>query len=138
MVATTVASDRQEAGAFNTMDRFSFMNLTNFYENGRAITTTVWFTVVNGKVYFVKQAKNYKPKRIQSTGQVEISPSDFQGSTLGGVIEAHGRLVDEVTEPELVRQINASFKKKYHVLYGLFNLLTRLQKTERIFVEIFP
>lgn len=127
------AVEKEYAENLNVLDGFNTMNLTTFYESGRAVTTPVLFIERNGKIYCWTNEDSYKVKRIQATGKVEVGPSDNRGTVLGAVTKAQARVVeDEVAYKTLIQVMSA----KHGFTFHMFRFFGFLMRNKSIFVEV--
>lgn len=124
------------ADSFDVLSGHKYMNLTSYYQDGRGVTTPVWFAEVDGKLYVISAGTTYKVKRIRAVSDVEVGPSDGRGTPLGPVVKAQARVLDDQADAQLIEQAIKAQAKKYGLMFRLFNLMGRLRNTGRAVMEI--
>ncbi len=123
------------AGSFPELRTNTTIALTSYYEDGRGVTTPVWFVEVVDKVYVSTVSDTYKVQRIRSISDVEVTPSNMQGMPLGPTLKASARILGE-DEAEKAAQAFKVFKKKYGFPYRFFSFFYRFSKTRYETIEI--
>lgn len=124
------------ANSFDVLDGHRFMNITSYYQDGRGVTTPVWFAKMDGKLYVVSDATTYKVRRIRVVSDVEVGPSDPMGKPVGPVVKAQARILDDQADAQLIEQALKALGKKYGLMFWLFNLMGRLRKSGRAVIEV--
>lgn len=121
---------------FHILEGHSYMNLTTYRKSGEAVTTTVWFALVDGNAYVFTGLESGKAKRIRNNPRVRVQPSNARGKTKGASVEAEVRLMDRSEEAMADRAIKA----KYGWQYRLFNFVLNLPRNppEHVFLEVRP
>ncbi len=120
--------------AMKILEGHQYMALTTTRRNGNAVTTPVWFTTKDERIYLYTEANSGKIKRIRHTPQVTIAPCTSSGQILGKSFAGQARLIEE----QEYAPIQASFSAKYGFMIRIFGWLGRLRKARRVFVEITP
>lgn len=124
------------ADSLDVLNGHRFMNLTSYYQDGRGVTTPVWFAEMDGKLYVVSDATTYKVRRIRVVSNVEVGPSDPMGKPVGPVVKAQARILDDQADAQLIEQALKVLAKKYGLMFRLFNLMGRLRKSGRAVIEM--
>jgi uncharacterized protein len=109
------------SGAFETIKRNQFINLTTFRKSGAAVSTPVWFALENGKIYGTSQPHTGKMKRIANNPMVTIAPCTANGKLLGEAFEARARVLPDAEGKVAL----AALKRKYGLQFTLFTLFMR-------------
>jgi hypothetical protein len=127
-----------QAEGFDILEGHRFMNLTTFYEDGRARTTPVWFAREGDTLYVTTGADSWKVRRLRKTSRCTVQPCDSRGNPLDGgpIAEAVGAIHEEGTPT--AQKADKLLNKKYGLLKHLFTLMGRLRGNERAFLSIEP
>ena len=123
------------AGPFDMLEGQRYVRLTTFRRSGKAVPTTVWYALVDGKAYVFTSANSGKVKRIRNNPSVTLTPSNFRGKPkTPGSIEAEARVMgkDEEEMP------NRAIDRKHGWQYRLFNRILELPRNppEHVFLEL--
>ena len=126
-----------ESGPLDLLEGHRYIRLTSFRRSGKAVPTTVWFALVDGKAYVFTSANSGKAKRIRNNPHVTLTPSNFRGKPkVKGSIDAEARLMakDEEEMP------NRLIDQKYGWQYRLFNRILELPRNppEHVFLALRP
>ncbi len=105
------------------LDRERYLNLATFRRDGRAVETTVWFALRNGKLYLFTDGTSGKVKRLRANLNVRIAPCDVRGKPKGEWIEGTGRRVDD---PATVQAAYAVLRGKYGLQMRNLDFFSRL------------
>lgn len=121
---------------FHVLQGQNYMNLTTYRKSGEAVSTPVWFALVDGNAYVFTGLESGKIKRIRNDPRVRVQPSDMRGKAKGASVEAEARLMDSSEESVANRAISA----KYGWQYRLFNFVLGLrgEPPEHVFLEVRP
>ncbi|BCB90781.1 PPOX class F420-dependent oxidoreductase [Phytohabitans suffuscus] len=106
----------------NALDRLadeSYVLLTTFRKDGRAVATPVWAVRDGDALAVWSVADAGKVKRIRRSGEVTVAPCDFRGNPKGEAVAGHAALIGSTEGDERVRKLIAR-------KYGLFGRLTML------------
>jgi len=106
-------------------EKQKYLNIETFRKNGQGVKTPVWF-VEDGEALLVwTQAGSGKAKRIRNDGTVCVVPSTrfASGDPVGEWLPAHAQ-ADE--SPETIQRLEKMMKKKYGVMFNIFEFLGRL------------
>lgn len=115
------------------LDGQQYISLTTFRKNGEAKSTPVWFAQANGKLFVFTELESWKVKRIQNNPQVQIAPCKSNGSLIGDVKWNGSARIMSAAEEETAKQ---AFKSKYGFMKSLFNLLGKVRRKQRIYLEL--
>ena len=99
----------------------SFINLETFYPSGKGVKTPVWFVEDGGMLYVRTVDDSWKVRRIRQTAQVNIVPSNAQGTPMGEWIPGTAQVVDTDTH----QRVNKLMNKKYGLQKKAFDLMGR-------------
>jgi PPOX class probable F420-dependent enzyme len=113
-----------------------YVALTTYRRDGRAVTTPVWFVVLEGKLYVFTARTTGKAKRVRATGRVRFAPSSMNGQRiLGEWQEGTGRVVED---ERLRDKALAALQRKYGWQLSLAMLVYRLRGlySERVVLEL--
>lgn len=121
---------------FDALEGHRYIALTTYRRSGEGITTPVWFARVGDKLHVVTDIESGKAKRIRNNPEVALAPSDFQGRSRGGSVDAVARIMDE-SESEIA---DRALREKYGWQYRTFGLVIRLlgKSANHAFLEISP
>jgi PPOX class probable F420-dependent enzyme len=134
MAANAPATAQKNAESFDVLKGHKTMNVTSYYEDGRGVTTPVWFVEQYGKIYFFTFPITYKVKRIRVTSDVEIGPSDGRGKPVGPVVKAQARIIDD--NRDQVKRLRKAFNKRYRPLVWMVRLGELIKITKRVYIEV--
>ena len=124
-----------EASALALLEGHRYMRLTTFRRSGKAVPTTVWFALVDGRAYVFTSANSGKAKRIRNNPRVTLTPSNFRGKPrVQRTIQAEAHIMGKDEEELPDRLID----QKYGWQYRLFNRILELPRNppEHIFLEL--
>jgi len=113
-----------------------YINFTTFRKNGQAVPTPVWFVVRDGRLYVSTGEQTGKARRIRANGRAQVAPSDARGNPLGEFVPARARQIDD---PQVIRQVEAAFRKKYgwqRRLLSVLSLLGRRRTSTPAIIEL--
>ncbi len=112
-----------------------YIALETFRKNGQGVTTPVWPTPADGKLYVWTAAGSWKVKRIRNNKHVRVCQSDYRGNPQSDWVEAQARILNAPEEDKAQRQRLAA---KYGWQYWLYYLLAKLGRANYVVVEISP
>lgn len=95
-----------------------YINLETYRKNGKAVTTPVWFTVDDNKIFVVTGNKTGKVKRLKNSPKVRIVPSGIRGQPKGEWLTGNAVFANPA---QLEHALNLRIKK-----YGFKARLSRL------------
>ena len=124
-----------DASLPDLLEGHRYIRLTTFRKSGEAVSTPVWFELVDDKAYVFTSANSGKAKRIRNNSSVVVTPSNFRGRSKGhSSMEVEARLMDEDEEEMPNRVID----QKYGWQYRLFNFVIGLPRNppEHVFLEL--
>lgn len=67
------------SGPFELLDGHPYMRMTTYRRSGEPVPTTVWFAIVDGRVYVFTDLHSGKARRIRNNPRVMLTPSNFIG-----------------------------------------------------------
>jgi uncharacterized protein len=102
------------AGYFAPVAGATYIRLTTFRRDGRAVFTPVHVVSDGDAAYFRTWNTAGKARRIRHTPAVEITPSTFRGHPLGPAIKARARLLDGEESARAARLLAA----RHPILHG--------------------
>ena len=121
-------------GSLAALKSSDHVNLSTYRGNGEVITTTVWFVLVDGRVYVTTPPRSAKMKRIRNDPRVLLTPSNAWGSPRGESITGIARILEDGEAPE---QAGQTLRREYGLGLALFHLFGR-RGIGRITLEINP
>lgn len=122
------------ADALRVLHGHRYLRLTTFRRDGRAVPTPVWFAEDGGCWYVMTVAHSGKVKRVRHTPRVEVAPCDARGRPLGPSLVATAR----VLPPTAAARVEALLNRKYGLVKRGFDLLLKLRRVERAYLELCP
>ncbi|GAA4460436.1 PPOX class F420-dependent oxidoreductase [Phytohabitans houttuyneae] len=103
----------------------SYVLLTTFRKDGRAVATPVW-SVRDGDALAVwSVADAGKVKRIRRSGAVTVAPCDFRGNPRGDAVSGHATLTGSAHADEHIRRLMA---RKYGLVGRITMLGSRIRR----------
>ena len=118
----------------NNLEGEQFISLKSYRKNGNAVSTPVWFTEKDGKIYVVTMATAWKIKRIRNNPEIEITPCDARGETHGEAIKAVASLHEYGSPTE--KMAHQLLLEKYGWMKRLFDLMWWMRGTKITAIEI--
>jgi uncharacterized protein len=100
------------------LSKHQYINLETYRKDGKAVTTPVWFTIDDNKIFVVTGSKTGKVKRLKSNPKVRVVPSGLRGQPKGEWLTGNAVFADSV---QLQHALSLRIKK-----YGLKARLSRL------------
>lgn len=122
---------------FPTLGISKDVALTTFRKSGAAVTTPVWYAVLDGKLYVRTQAGAGKVKRICNNPRVRLAPCTFRGRLLGPAVEGRARILGP-DEGRLAAAVEALLKRRYRSARLIWQLVGLRGERAHHFVEIAP
>lgn len=117
--------------AIATVEKARCLALTTFKKDGTAVSTPIWFNVIDGKILVTTEAKAWKTKRIANNPQVMFATCTMRGKVIGPAFFGTARLL---ASSELPRVMAA--KKRRYFLARLVQLMP--SKRDQVAIEITP
>jgi PPOX class probable F420-dependent enzyme len=71
-----------------------YARLTSYRQNGKPVSTPIWFALDNGKAYFFTSLGTGKAKRIARSPGVQIGPSTMRGKLVGAEVAGLARRLE--------------------------------------------
>lgn len=112
------------------------MNLTTFRKNGLPVSTPVWFSEVEGRLYVYTGRYTGKAKRIRNDGGVRVGPCNARGKPLGPETAGVARLLPPEESAVAEESLNRKYGLQKRAFGGLLRLLGR--GGEEAYLEISP
>ncbi len=100
----------------------SYISLTTFRRNGKAIATPVWVAGIGSKLYVVTDGTSAKVKRIRATKRVRIAPCNAWGGVTGAWVDGTGRILKEETA---IERAHRALEDKYGWQMWLLDTFSR-------------
>ncbi|CAN5198105.1 hypothetical protein BH24ACT19_BH24ACT19_11070 [soil metagenome] len=121
------------AGLLGVLEGHRYVNLTTFRKSGEAVPTTVWFALMDGRVYVTTPPSSGKMKRIRNDPRVLLTPSNAWGRVRGETVEGIARPVVE----EETGRAERVLREKYRLGLGLLHLFGQ-QEIGQVTLEVRP
>lgn len=102
-------------GYFAPVSGVTYIQLTTFRRDGRAVPTPVHVVTDGDAAYFRTWNTAGKAKRLRHTAAVEVAPATFRGRPLGPPIPAQAHLLDGEPAQRAARLLAA----RHPILHGL-------------------
>ena len=122
---------------FPTLGISKDVALTTFRKSGAAVTTPVWYAVLDGKLYVRTQAGAGKVKRIRDNPRVRLAPCTFRGRLLGQAAEGRARILGPA-EGRLAVEVEALLKRRYRSARLIWRLVGLRGGRAHHILEIVP
>lgn len=126
---------RVVAGEF----RGSYLSLTTFRRDGRAVATPVWFAVDGDRILVWSSASAGKVKRIRSNSRVIVAVCDYRGKAKGPAVEAIAVLLAQDAGEKADRVLNRKYwyvKPPWEAVLGAMRLFSRRKSAGAAYIEI--
>jgi uncharacterized protein len=101
-------------GYFAPVSGATYVQLTTFRRNGRAVPAPVHLVVDGDAAFFRTWDVTGKAKRLRHTAAVRIAPATFRGRPLGPAIPAQAHLLDGPAAERAARLLAA----RHPILHG--------------------
>jgi PPOX class probable F420-dependent enzyme len=113
----------------------TFRRPTDGAERGVGVSTPVWIAGVDDRLLVMTQAETGKVKRVRHTPDVALQACTQRGIPRAGapVVLGSARIR---TDAEAFAERDASFTRKYGLIFRLFRLLGRRRSAESVILEI--
>jgi PPOX class probable F420-dependent enzyme len=98
-----------------------YVNLETYRKNGQPVTTPVWFTIDDNKIFVVTRNKTGKIKRLQNNSKVRIVPSGIRGQPKGKWLNGNAVFAN----PDQLERALKLRNKKYGLKARLSGLFSR-------------
>ncbi|GAA4672269.1 PPOX class F420-dependent oxidoreductase [Phytohabitans rumicis] len=103
----------------------SYVLLTTFRRDGRAVATPVWAVRDEDALMVWTVAESGKIKRIRRDGTVTVAACDFRGNPHGDAVAGHATLTGSVADADRVRKLIA---RKYGLVGRISMLGSRIRR----------
>lgn len=107
------------------------ISLTTFKKDGTAVSTPIWFNVLDGRIVVTTEAKAWKTKRIANNPQVQFATCTMRGKVTGPAFDATARLLPASELPRVM-----AAKKRRYVTARLIQMMP--SKRDQVAIEITP
>ena len=97
-----------------------YINLETYRKNGQPVTTPVWFTIDDNKIFVVTRNKTGKIKRLQNNSKVRIVPSGIRGQPKGEWLNGKAVFAAQEELDQALKRRNKKYGFKAR-LSGLFS-----------------
>jgi PPOX class probable F420-dependent enzyme len=108
-------TEARSTNPFPTLEGYKNANLATFRKSGEAVTTPVWYAVLDGKLYVRTGAGSGKVKRIRNNPRVRLAPATVRGKRIGPESEARARILGP-GEEGLVEKVMKRLRQKYKTM----------------------
>ena len=128
-----VEEERGGPGPFENLEGHNYVSLTTFRRSGDAVPTTLWFALVDGRLYATTPPDSGKMKRIRNDPRVILTPCNAWGRPRGESVEGVARAVDGAA-PE---RAESALREKYRLGLALLHLFGE-HEIGRVTLEVGP
>ena len=132
-VRELVVEQRSEPRPFDTLEGHKYVSLTTFKKSGEAVSTPLWFALVDGRAYMTTPPDSGKMKRIRNDPRVLISPSNARGKPKGESIEG----IAYPIEGDSLEHAEKALREKYRFGLAMFHLFGKHEIGE-VTLEVRP
>jgi PPOX class probable F420-dependent enzyme len=115
--------------------REEYLCITTFKRDGRGVATTLWFVVLEDRIYFRTPLNTGKVKRLRANSDVRFFASDRDGRRIG---PTHGGRARVLRSDEDTRLIDKKLRKKYGLIGRAFAFSFHLPGRREAFVVVEP
>lgn len=123
------------AGEFRT----SYLSLTTFRRDGRAVATPVWFAVDGDRIVVWSSASAGKVKRIRNNSRVIVAVCDYKGKVKGPIVGAVAILLPQDAGVKANRVLNRKYwyvKPPWEGVLAAVRLFSRRKSAGATYIEI--
>lgn len=126
---------RRERGGFYGS---SYLSLTTFRRDGRAVATPVWFAFDDDRIVVWSGAAAGKVKRIRNNSRVIVARCDYKGKIYGPTVEATATLLPVEEGAAADRLLNRKYwyKVPYQAVLSAVRFITRQKSQGAAYIEI--
>ena len=118
---------------FEGLEGHKYLNLTTFRRSGEAVSTPVWFALVDGCIYVCTDPDSGKMKRIRNNPRVLLTPCNPWGRPRGESVEGVARIVGG---EETFEGVSRTLLRKYRLELAVARLFGILGEYGRPNLEI--
>ncbi len=129
-----IEEQRSETRPFDGLKGHKYVNLTTFKKSGEAVTTPLWFALLDGRAYMTTPPDSGKMKRLRKNPRVLLAPSSATGRPRGESIEGIARPIEGEHVGE---RAEAALREKYRLGLAIFHLFGKREIGE-ITLEVRP
>ncbi len=94
--------------------RAKYMNLTSYRRDGSAVPTTVWFALIDGRLFMRTDSKSYKVTRMRNNPSVTVAPSNSRGDVKSHAVPGRA----EEVEASEGKRVAKAYLRRYPIGYG--------------------
>lgn len=105
----------------------SYLSLTTFRRDGRAVATPVWFALDDARILVWTGASTGKAKRIRNNPRVRVAPCSVRGTLKGDPVPAMARFLPH----EDGARVQALLRRKYGLVKRLLDISNTLVRAAR-------
>ena len=105
----------------------TYIALRTFRKNGEGVSTPVWVTAEDDKLYVWTGGTSGKVKRIRNNPRVQIAVSDARGNITGDWVDAQATIIKDAAGVEQQRQ---RVLNKYGMQFRLISLMSKLRRSQ--------
>lgn len=118
-----------ETSAVESIAAARCISLTTFKRDGTAVSTPIWFNVIDGKILVTTEAGAWKVKRIANNPRVEFATCTQRGKVTGPVFGGTARVLPN----DQLGPVMTAKKKRYFTA----RIITMLPgKKDQVAIEI--
>jgi PPOX class probable F420-dependent enzyme len=128
-----VEEERGGPGPFENLEGHNYVSLTTFRRSGDAVPTTLWFALVDGRLYATTPPDSGKMKRIRNDPRVILTPCNAWGRPRGESVEGLARAVNG----EAPGRAEVALREKYRLGLALLHLFGE-HEIGRVTLEVSP
>lgn len=132
-VRELVTGETRAPRPFDALEGHKYVTLTTFKKSGEAVSTPLWFALVDGRAYMTTPPDSGKMKRIRNDPRVVISPSNARGKSKGESIQGIARPI----EGDSTERAEKALREKYRFGLAMFHLFGRREIGE-VTLEVRP
>lgn len=118
-------------GAIAAIGKARCLSLTTFKKDGTAVSTPIWFNVLDGRIVVTTEAKAWKTRRIANNPQVLFAACTMRGKLTGPAFRATARLLPASELPRVM-----AAKKRRYFTARLIQMMP--SKRDQVAIEITP
>ena len=119
--------------AMQQFENQQYLNIETFRKNGQGVKTPVWFAQEGETLWVWTEITSGKAKRIRRSGQINVAPSQADGTLVGDWVPATAVADDS---PAAIAHVKKLFGKKYGLMFPVFGLLGKLRRARYTSIRI--
>jgi len=114
----------------------TYISLTTFRKDGRAVATPVWVARDGDSLFVITDLNSGKVKRLRNNPSVVLGQSDVRGRLTGPEVPGTAVVLDADRVPEVRRLIAAKYGLTYRVMLLGDRVRPRRKQSQRVGIEI--